>query len=157
MNNLLNLIQPLSPEIKRNNQLTLAHPQCKPSLCETTKSPPLLSFQRAPTVRDHLVYTFQTAKHNQTWLYLTGNFWCGRCCHCNNTTNSKFFSHPHTRKKFPIYNSYCKLQHNISHLDAYMPLWEQREHSDNAFHNTKQPSAPETWNTPFCTSQDLSM
>ena len=35
-----------------------------------------------------------------TWLSLKGNYRCGRCAQCNNTSDCKSFRHPLTGKKF---------------------------------------------------------
>lgn len=87
---------------KQIKQIILKHwpvLQMEPMLHNVTTHPPLFAHRRAPTLRDKLVHS-SSSPDRSTWLSLKGNYRCGRCAQCNNTTNCKFFSHPLTGKKY---------------------------------------------------------
>ena len=88
---------------KETKQIILKHwpvLQMEPMLQNITTNPPLFAHRRAPTLRDKLVHSSSSSPDRSTWLSLKGNYRCGRCAQCNNTTNCKFFSHPLTGKKY---------------------------------------------------------
>ena len=88
---------------KQIKQIILKHwsvLQMEPMLQEITTNTPLVVHRRAPTLRDKLVHSSSSSPDRSTWLDLKGNYRCGRCAQCNNTTNCKFFSHPLTGKKY---------------------------------------------------------
>ncbi len=62
--------------------------QMEPVLNDIINNPPLFALRRASTLRDKLVHS-SAVIHPSSWLSLKGNFHCGHCAQCNNTTNCK--------------------------------------------------------------------
>ena len=79
-----------------------------PELSTAFSDPPLFVFKRDRNLKDSLVKAYFTdhkpAQSIQTRLcpLPTGNYRCGHCAQCNNTTKAAHFRHPHTGKKYPI-------------------------------------------------------
>lgn len=76
--------------------------QAETTLKSITQTSPLFSFRRAQTIKSTLVHTSGQEKKTGNWLNIVGNYKCGNCAHCNNTTNSKYFKHPRTGRKYYI-------------------------------------------------------
>ena len=81
-----------------------------PELTTAFDDPPLFVSKRDRNLRDNLVNAdfaqSEPAQSIQTRLcpLPKGNYRCGHCAQCNNTTKTTHFRHPHTGKKFPIKN-----------------------------------------------------
>lgn len=78
--------------------------QSDPSLKDICAEPPIISFRRSRSLRSRLVQTTQTPPKQLTWLPSPpeGFYRCGRCTHCSNSSDTKYFSHPHTGKRLKI-------------------------------------------------------
>lgn len=80
--------------------------QSDPTLSAMFQHPPLFVNRRGKNLRDQLVHAdFKpTATRGQTLLspLPNGNYRCGNCAQCNNTTKTKSFQHPHTGKSISI-------------------------------------------------------
>lgn len=79
-----------------------------PELASIFKHPPLFVNKRGRNLRDQLVRanTRRPARASQTLLrpLPNGNYRCGSCAQCNNTTKTDHFLHPRTGQKFKIKN-----------------------------------------------------
>ena len=92
--------------------------QAEPSIKDLCKSPPLVAFRRAPTIKGTVMYKNMVQKKT-TWLTTTGMYRCGNCACCNNTSDKKSFNHPHTGRKIPIREFInCKSTHVIYMLSC---------------------------------------
>ena len=75
-----------------------------PKLANICADPPLFSFRRSRSLRDRLVHSDMNAPSPPSWLPKPpqGFYKCGNCAQCSNSTNTKFFTHPRTGKKYKI-------------------------------------------------------
>lgn len=84
--------------------------QSDPELAAIFQDPPLVGFKRDRNLRDHLVHAHFTNRNPESVVQTllsplpNGNYRCGNCAQCNNTSKTTHFSHPHTGKQFPIKN-----------------------------------------------------
>ena len=83
--------------------------QSDPELSTVFQDPPVFVFKRDHNLRDYLVHANFARKNRPVQSIQTllsplpnGNYRCGNCAQCNNTSKITHFSHPHTGKQFPI-------------------------------------------------------
>lgn len=80
-----------------------------PELSTIFRHPPLIVFKRAKNLKDHVVHArFQSGITRSSQKLISplqnGNYRCGNCAQCNNTTKTSFFCHPRTGKKYGIHS-----------------------------------------------------
>lgn len=69
-----------------------------------SQTPPKIFFKRAKNLKDTLVQSLCPKPQTLNWMPTppSGNFKCGHCVHCANTTNTKTFSHPRSGQQIKI-------------------------------------------------------
>ncbi|XP_041429845.1 uncharacterized protein LOC121397297 [Xenopus laevis] len=82
---------------------------CAPHIPAFVKAP-MMAYQRGKNFRDILIKADIGPTNKGTQRFLgtpkMGTFPCLSCANCNNITKGKFFTHPHTGRKFNIANYY---------------------------------------------------
>ena len=74
-----------------------------PTLRMVFPEPPVISFKRAPTLRDKLVHNFLPPSKKESWLKRPiGCFKCMNCPHCSNVDQTKTFMDLKTNKTYKI-------------------------------------------------------
>lgn len=72
-----------------------------PLLNKVFPDPPIVSFRRAPTLRDKLMHSHLPAEKKKHWLGKpSGTFKCMNCPHCSNIAQTKSFIDTHNNKVY---------------------------------------------------------
>lgn len=111
----------VSHEIKRIINRNWGIIQSDPSLCEIFQEPPVVSYRKAPTIKDRVVRSYLPAMKRTAWLdrEIRGMFKCGHCNHCENVTQTKSFVDVCTKKMYSIrYFINCKSTYVIYRLQC---------------------------------------
>lgn len=91
----------LSPRIRRIITKNWSIIQSDAQLRGVFPEPPVLSFKRAPSLRDKLMQSHLKAQKSQTWLTRPiGTYKCMHCPHCANVTQAKEFVDVKTNKSY---------------------------------------------------------
>ena len=94
-----------------------------PTLRQVFPEPPVVSFKRAPTLRDKLVNNFLPPPKSDSWLKRPiGCYKCMHCPHCSNVEQTKTFMDFKTNKTYKI-NDFinCSTTHVIYRLTCTCP------------------------------------
>lgn len=92
--------------------------QNDPTLMNICAQPPIFSCRKSRSIKDRVVHSMIQRRpiSPPSWLSTppVGFFRCGRCVHCSNSNDTKYFTHPRTGKKYSI-NSFinCNSTHVV--------------------------------------------
>lgn len=91
--------------------------QADPILKNVCDKPPLFSFRKSQSIKDTVVHNMIQPISPPTWLPAqpVGFYRCGRCVHCSNSSDTKYFLHPRTGKK--KYNIDSFINCNSTHVE----------------------------------------
>lgn len=73
-----------------------------PSVGGAFKELPIFANKRADNIRDKVVKTYYKPEPHFLANTPCGNFPCFNCIQCNAMIRGKYFSHPHSGKKYPV-------------------------------------------------------
>ena len=95
--------------------------KCDSSLRNIFDEQPIVSYRRAPTLKDRLVRSYMPAKEKNTWIPIApkGTYKCGHCSVCDIVSKAKGYTHPvtlHTYATNHFIN--CKTTHVIYILEC---------------------------------------
>ncbi|KAL2083743.1 hypothetical protein ACEWY4_021516 [Coilia grayii] len=80
--------------------------ECDPNLNHLASCRPRFCFKRGKNIRDIVVTSMYQQPTQNSWLaqqqQILGNYRCGRCIHCANTSNTKTFAHPQSGQIYRI-------------------------------------------------------